>query len=58
MTNMKWLDENLKQEIRNLFEPRYKRKLTEAEILAIANNLTKLFEDYLMFRWRKDYAKT
>ncbi|HZQ29637.1 MAG TPA: hypothetical protein VFA93_00995 [Patescibacteria group bacterium] len=54
---MKWLDENLKAEIRAVYEPRYKRKLTEAEIIAIANNLTKLFEDYLMFKWRQDYAK-
>lgn len=47
-----WLDENLQQEIKKVFEPRYKRALTNIEIETIAINLTGLMESYLKFKWR------
>lgn len=37
---MTWLTDNLKQRIREVFEPRYKRCLTDQEVIEIANNLT------------------
>jgi hypothetical protein len=54
---MTWLSDELKAEVRNLFEPRYKRKLTDDEIVEIANNLTDFMESYLKFRWRARYEK-
>ena len=35
---MVWLNEKLKQKVRGVFEPRYKRNLTEKEIEEIAEN--------------------
>ena len=37
---MNWLTNNLKQDIKKVFEERYKRKLSEKEVLEIAINLT------------------
>lgn len=51
-----WLDENLKKEVRKVFEPKYKRKLTEEEVKDIANNLVMLVENSARFRWSK-YGK-
>lgn len=48
-----WLTEELKQKVRNVFEPKYKRKLTEDEITEIANNLTDFIEHYLRFKQRQ-----
>jgi len=49
---MNWLNENLKQKIKNLFEPRYKRILTEREIEDIAENLTGYMETIIKFKLR------
>lgn len=46
---MKWLNEKLKQEIKNIFEPKYQRKLTDSEIKEIALNLTSYMEHYSSF---------
>lgn len=48
-----WLSPKLKQEIRNMFEPRYKRKLKVDEVIEIANNLTTFMENYLRFKQNK-----
>lgn len=56
--NMKsWLTPQLKEEVRKVFEPRYKRKLSDEEVISIANNLVNLMETYAKFRWRKDHGK-
>jgi len=47
----------LKSEVRSLFESRYKRKLTDDEVVEIANNLVNFLEAYLKFRWRAKYEK-
>ena len=49
---MNWLNENLKQKIKDLFEPRYKRILTEREIEEIAENLTGYMETIIKFKLR------
>jgi len=49
---MNWLNENLKQKIKNLFEPRYKRILTAREIEDIAENLTGYMETIIKFKLR------
>jgi len=54
---MQWLTAELKSEVRSLFEPRYKRKLSDDEVIEIARNLTNYMEDYLKFKWRQKYAK-
>ena len=41
-----WLTPQLKEEVRKVFEPRYKRKLTEIEVVEIAKNLTGFVEAY------------
>lgn len=53
---MDWLSDALKQEIRKLFEPKYKHKLSDEEVIAIANNLTGLLEAYFKMRWRQKYG--
>ena len=52
-----WLDENLQQEIKKVFEPRYKRALTNDEVATIAINLTNLMEGYFKWKWREKHEK-
>ena len=47
---MNWLNENLKQKIKVMFEPRYKRILTEMEVEEIAENLTGYMETIIKFK--------
>ena len=56
MTENSWLNPRLKAKVRKTFEPRYKRKLTDEEVIEIANNLSNLVEHTLKFKWRQ-YAK-
>lgn len=41
---MDWLTEELKQKVRKVFEPRYKRSLTDFEVEEIAQNYASFFE--------------
>ena len=41
-----WLTPQLKEEVRKVFEPRYKRKLTDIEVVEIANSLTSFIAVY------------
>lgn len=50
-----WIDEELRKKVREVFEPRYKRGLSEAEVLEIAENLTGAMKAILRFKWRKTY---
>jgi len=52
-----WLDENLKIEIRKIFEPRYKRVLSDIEVVEIAENLTEVIEQILKYKWKQKYGK-
>lgn len=49
---MKWLNEELKRDIKKVFEPRYKRKLSDKEVESIASNLVTYIEHYTKFIWR------
>lgn len=51
-----WLTDDLKQDIRNRYEPLYKRKLTDEEVERIAINLTEVIETYLKMRWKQKYG--
>lgn len=51
-----WLNGDLKQEVKKVFEPRYKRSLTETEVIQIADNLTELMEASLKMKWRLKYG--
>lgn len=51
-----WLTDELKQDIKNRYEPLYKRKLTDEEIDKIAINLTDVIEAYLKMRWGQKYG--
>lgn len=42
-----WLTKELKQEVRNVFEPRYKRILTEQEVIEMAQALASFMEVYV-----------
>jgi len=53
---MSWLTDALKEEIRKLFEPKYKRMLTDEEVIAIAKNLTGFLEAYFKMKWRQKYG--
>lgn len=52
-----WLTEELKQEIKEIFEPRYKRELSNEEVLDIGNNLSGLLEATLKFKWKSENEK-
>jgi len=49
-----WLTAELKARIRNSYEPRYKRALSEEEVITIANNLASFIEHFLKFKRRID----
>lgn len=49
---MLWLRDSLKQEVRRVFEPKYHRKLTDLEVITIAENLTEVMETFLKMKWR------
>ena len=53
---MEWLTKELKDEIQKVFAPRYKRKMSDGEIVLIAENLVELVEECAKFRWR-EYEK-
>lgn len=46
-TQLTWLTPELLNKVRTIFEPRYGRNLTDAEIFDIAENLTGYFEIFL-----------
>lgn len=50
---MSWLTRDLKQEVRKVYEPRYKRSLTNREVTEIAENLTNTLEAFFKTKWRK-----
>lgn len=50
--NPDWLTPQLRLEVRKVFEPRYKRSLSDDEVISIAQSLTQLMEVFLKFRWR------
>ena len=54
---MRWLNNKLKQEIRQVFEPRYKRNLSEKEVLELAKNLANLTEIFSKFKYRQNLDK-
>lgn len=49
---LKWLTPELKEEVKKVFQPRYKKPLTDSDIVAIAQNLTQLLEVFFKFKWR------
>ena len=52
---MHWLNENLKDNIKKIFEPRYKRQLNDLEVQEIAENLSSVVEEILKLKWRQKY---
>lgn len=48
-----WLTEDLKQKTRKVFEPRYKRKLTDKEVLEIAENLEAVVEALMKLKCKE-----
>lgn len=53
---MQWLSQELRQEVKKVFEPRYKKRLSDEEVLNIAENLTEFMEAYLRLKWRQRYG--
>jgi hypothetical protein len=51
-TASSWLTPYLATEVRRIYEPRYKRTLTDSEVRAIAENLTGLLEVFFKFKLR------
>lgn len=43
-----WITNDLKKEVRKVFEPRYQRELSDQEVIEIAINLSNFFE--LLFK--------
>ena len=55
---MNWLTQELKDEIRRIYEPRYKKKLTDQEVVEIAENVEEVVETALRYLWRKKYESS
>jgi len=49
---MEWLSDDLKNKIRKVFEVKYKRQLTDREVIDIAENLTGYMETIIKFKFR------
>ena len=49
-----WLTKDLLLEVKQIFEPLYKRKLSDDDLHDIAANLTDFMEIYLKFQWKKE----
>lgn len=47
------LDGNLLKKVKEIFEPKYGREISETEAIQIANNLADFIEMYMKFKWRK-----
>lgn len=50
-----YLNENHKLEVRKVFEPRYRRLLTDNEVEDIAENLSIVVEEICKFKWKEKY---
>ncbi len=48
-----WLSPKLAAEVRKVFEPRYKRPLTDEEVGEIAVNLSEYMETILKFKYEQ-----
>lgn len=55
---LNWLTPELKLRIRKVFEPRYKRKLSNEEIIEIAENLSCVIEQIVKAKWKEKYDKS
>ena len=55
---MDWLDEKLKERVRNVFKKDYKRELSNEEVVTIAVNLADFMETYIKFKLRKKNEKS
>lgn len=53
--NDRWLTDQLKNEIRAVYEPKMNRKLSDEDIFEIANNLADFLELLLEFKFRKEF---
>lgn len=53
---MDWLTKDLKQEIRQTFEPRYKRELTDEEVIDLAQNLVGLVETFTQYKYSQNIS--
>ncbi len=51
-----WLNENLRQKIREVFESKYHQPLSTEDIEAIASNLADFMGIVLKFKWRQKNA--
>ena len=51
------LSNSLKQELKTVFGPRYKRMLLDSEVITIVKNLVGVMEEILKFKWRQKYEK-
>lgn len=54
---LNWLTPRLKSRIRIVFEPRYKRKLSDEEIIEIAENLSGVIEQIVKVKWKEKYER-
>lgn len=55
---MNYLTDDLKSQVKQVFEPRYKRRLNDDEISDLAISLTDLVEAYCRTRLKERYGKT
>lgn len=54
---MKWLNKELQNDVRKLFEARYGKKMTDEDITEIAGSLVGLVENTLKSKWRQRHEK-
>lgn len=52
-----WLNDSLKVEVREIFEPKYDKELSDAEVIEIANNLVSGIEAICKLKQNQIYGK-
>lgn len=57
MNIVTWLTPQLQAKIRKVLEPRYKRRLTDLEVIEIGENLESVTEELLKLKWRQKYGE-
>jgi hypothetical protein len=50
-----WLNDALINEIKAIFEPRYNKSLSDAEVVQIAENIAAFMEACCKWKWKNTY---
>jgi len=52
-----WLTEKLQKRVREIYETKYQRQLSDSEVILIALNHVRFMEHFYQFKWRLNHGK-